>query len=306
MHREARVANYLLAVYAVASLALLSLPLSGPVQKLKACVAYVMNPVAYYGAKTTERFGDVPANVRDLINADAENRELREKLKQAEWEKTEAQSLKVENDRLRGELGLKAPQVRSPVWARVMERDPRHWYGSIMIDAGAQQGLAVSAPVLGNVAGSLVAIGRVVEVRANSSIVLLLTDPLSSLAAYAVSGSTEAPKTFEGLLQGQNRARLLMNYLNPDAQVAKGDQVFTSPTSATFPPDVLIGTVNQVYPPDQELAFQSAEVTLAADASRLKEVMVLKPQSEAAAEAPKLSQAPAEGQGSDATEEAVQ
>lgn len=302
MHREARIANYVLAAYAVLSLTLLSLPLRAPVQKLKACVAYVMNPVAYYGAKSTQRFADVPANVRDLLAADAQNRELREKIKLAEWVKTEEQSLRVENQRLRAELGLKAPQVRAPVWARVMERDPHHWYGSIMIDAGAAQGLAVSAPVLGHVAGSLVAIGRVVEVRANSSIVLLLTDPLSSLAAYAASASTETPKSFEGLLQGQNRARLLMNYLNPDAQIAKGDQVFTSPTSATFPPDVLIGTVAQVYPPDQELAFQSAEVALAADASRLKEVMVLKPQSEAAAEAPKIPQGPSEGEGADSSE----
>lgn len=302
MHREARIANYVLAAYAVISLTLLSLPLSAPVQKLKACVAYVMNPVAYYGAKSTQRFSDVPANVRDLISADAQNRELREKIKQAEWVRAEEQSLKIENERLRQELGLKAPQVRSPVWARVMERDPHHWYGSIMIDAGAAQGLAVSAPVLGQVNGSLVAIGRVVEVRANSAIVLLLTDPLSSLAAYAVSPSTESSKSFEGLLQGQNRSRLLMNYLNPDAQVSKGDLVYTSPTSATFPADVLIGTVTQVFPPDQELAFQSAEVALAADASRLKEVMVLKPQSEAAAEAPKISQSPAEGPGAETPE----
>src|SRR6185369_14872747 len=158
--REARIANYVLAVYSVLSLTLLSLPLSAPVQKLKACVAYVMNPVAFYGAKTSQRFSDVPSNVRDLLSADAENRELREKIRQAEWVKAEEQSLKVENERLRAELGLKAAQVRQPVWARVMERDPHHWYGSIMIDAGAAQGLAVSAPVLGQVGGSLVAIGR--------------------------------------------------------------------------------------------------------------------------------------------------
>jgi rod shape-determining protein MreC len=290
MHREARIANYVLAAYTVLALTMLSLPLTAPVLKLKACVSYVLNPVAYYGAKGTDRFADIPANIKDLLAADAENRELRDKVKQAQWARAEGDSLKIENARLRAELGLKAPQVRSPVWAHVMERDPLHWYGSIMIDAGKNQGLEISAPVLGQVGEGLVAIGRVVEVRANSATVLLLTDPLSSLAAYATSASTENPKSFEGLLQGQNRARMLMNYLNPDALVVTGDLVYTSPTSATFPPDVLIGTVAKVYPPDQELAFQSAEIAPAADASRLKEVMILKPQSEATAEAPKLSQ----------------
>ena len=285
MHREARIANYVLAVFSGISLALLSLPLSAPVQAFKGCAAYLLSPAAYYGAKGAERFASVPSNMKNLLSADAENRGLREQLKQAQWIQTEEQSLKVENERLRAELGLRAPQVRSPVWAHVMERDPLHWYGSIMIDAGKAQGLMVNAPVLGQVGEGLVAIGRVVEVRTDSAIVLLLTDPLSSLAAYAASGSTEAPKSYEGLLQGQNRARLLMNYLNPDAQVSKGDRVLTSPTSATFPPDVLIGTVAQVYPPDQVLAFQSAEVAPAADASRLKEVMILKTQSAAAEEA---------------------
>lgn len=278
MHREARIANYVLAALSGLSLLLLSLPLSAPVEAFKACAAYLLNPVAYYGARGTERFASVPSNMRALLAADAENRQLRERIKKDEWTQAEKMSLKLENERLRAELGLKAPEGRSPVWAHVMERDPVHWYGSITIDAGRAEGLMVNAPVLGQVGESLVAIGRIVEVREDSAIVLLLTDPLSSLAAYASSGSTETPTSFEGLLQGQNRARLLMNYLNPDAQVKTGDPVYTSPTSATFPPDVLIGIVAQVFPPDQVLAFQSAEVAPATDASRLKEVMILKTQ----------------------------
>ncbi|MBI3551969.1 MAG: rod shape-determining protein MreC [Elusimicrobia bacterium] len=289
MHREARIANYALAVLSALSLILLSLHLSAPVQAFKACVTYVLNPVAYYGAKGSERFSNVPANVKDLLAADMENRLMREKIKQAQWVETESESLKVENQRLRAALGLKAPQLRSPTWAHVTERDPLHWYRSVMIDAGAGQGLTVNAPVLGTQGGRLVAVGRVVEVRANASIVLLLSDELSSVAAYAASPSTETPRSFEGLLQGQGNARLRMNYLIPDATIEKGDMVYTSPTSATFPPDVLIGTVTQIYPPDQELEWKSVAVAPAADASRLEEVLILKIQSEAA-EAPKLSQ----------------
>ena len=67
-----------------------------------------------------------------------------------------------------------------------------------------------------------------------------------------------------------------MNYLSPDAEVKNNDLIFTSPTSATFPPDILIGAVANVYALDPFLAFQSVEIKPALDASTLKEVMILK------------------------------
>jgi len=51
MHREARIANYILASLCIVSLTLLSLPLSMPVQAFKTAVSYILNPVAFYGAK---------------------------------------------------------------------------------------------------------------------------------------------------------------------------------------------------------------------------------------------------------------
>lgn len=295
MHREARIANFVLAAYAIVSLTLLSLPLTGPVQAFKACSIYVMSPVASYGAKATDRFSSVPSRVRDLLVADIENKELLEQKKQADWVVAEAASLRAENERLREALSLKAAPARAALWARVMQRDPLHWYRSIMIDAGALQGVAVNSPVLGRKGQGVVIIGRVVEVRNKESVVLLVTDELSSVAAYVAakvapeaaeepSASTttvQAPKpvetrSFEGLLQGQGASRMRLNYLAPDAKVSTGDLVFTSPTSATFPADVLIGSVSNVFPLDPFLTFQAVEVQPALDASSLTEVMILK------------------------------
>jgi rod shape-determining protein MreC len=281
MHREARIANFVLAAFAVISLTLLSLPLSTPVQAVKASLHYVLNPAVYYGAKGTDRLASVPSNVRNMLAADIENRLMREQVQQAAWVRAENESLRTENERLRGMLGLKAPSQRSPLWAHVMERDPSHWYRSLMVDAGADQGVVLNAPVLGRSSGTLVAVGRVVEVRQKSSVVLLLSDELSSVAAYVGSASTETVTTDEGLIQGQGRSRVTMNYLSPEARLEKGRPVYTSPTSATFPPDVLIGSVAKVYPLDPFLTFQSVEVQPAVDASSLQEVMILKAQTAA-------------------------
>jgi rod shape-determining protein MreC len=195
---------------------------------------------------------------------------MSQEMREASWIHAEAEALKTENRRLRAVLGLKAPPGFSPLWVHVIERDPLHWYRSLMVDAGSQQGVAPNAPVLGLLEGGMAAVGRVTEVRGQSALVLLLSDDLSSVAAILSSS------TAEGLILGQGGPRLLMNYLSPDVDLRIGERVYTSPTSATFPPLVLIGTVGKIHPPDPFLTFQSAEVHPALDASFLQELLILR------------------------------
>ena len=82
----------------------------------------------------------------------------------------------------------------------------------------------------------------------------------------------------EGLVQGQSGPRLRMNYLPSETALTVGDLVYTSPTSATFPGEVLIGRVAAVNPRDPFLTFQSVEVSPALDAASLTDVMILRPE----------------------------
>lgn len=278
MHRETRVANYILATLSALSLILMSLPLSAPVASVKACLSYAFNPVAYYGSQGIGRFGNVPANVSRLIAADVRNRELTEDMSRWSLAKAEMESLRKENARLKEILSLKIPAGRVPIWAQVMERDPLHWYHSITVSAGSDRGVALNAPVLGQKGERLVALGRIIEVSPKSSKVLLLTDELSSAAAYLSSSTSvlNGAEETEGLVQGQGAPRLRMNYLQSEAVLYQGDWVYTSATSATFPPDILIGQVDKVYQRDPFLTFQSVEIKSSADAASFREVMILK------------------------------
>ncbi|MEK7390339.1 MAG: rod shape-determining protein MreC [Elusimicrobiota bacterium] len=270
MQRETRIANYVLGVLSTLALLLLSLPLSTPVRSLKAAMGYVLDPLSYHGEAGYARLAGAPERIRRLLEADIENERLHAELRRNEWLTTTVSSLSLENERLRRALALKIPGVRSPVWAHVLERDPVHWYRSVVVDAGSDRGISLNDPVLGPRNGKLVAAGRVVDVRPNTSTVLLLTDEGASVAAYLSLG------TLEGLVQGQDGPNLRMNYLNAEVQLSTGDLVYTSPTSSTFPPDVLIGHVARVNPRDPFLAFQSVEVSPAADASSLQELIVLR------------------------------
>jgi rod shape-determining protein MreC len=252
------------------SLVLLSLPLSSPVRAFKACASYVFDPISYHGERGSQKLAEAPSRMRELLSADIENRRLQEELRRLSWLQSTVDGLSLENERLRAALGLKTPPGRHPVWAHVMERDPQHWYGSVGVDAGADRGVSLNDPVLGRKGDVVVAVGRVVEVRPMTSTVLLLTDQRSAAAAYLSSG------TLEGLVQGQDVPHLRMNYVNSVAHLVPDDSVYTSPTSATFPPDVLIGRVARVYPRDPFLAFQSVEVAPALDAAALQEVLILR------------------------------
>jgi len=271
MHREIKVSNYLLAALSALALVLLSLPLSAPVRPFKPGVVYLFNPVVYYGAKGAQRLANAPPGLARLLRADLDNVQLQAQLREALWQKSELEALRTENRRLAQALGLTPPKGYVPLWADIMERDPLHWYNSIMISAGQQQGVTLNAPVFGDQDGTLVAVGRITEVRRDSALVLLVTDEASSGAAYL---STSA---VEGLVQGQGGPRLRMNYLPSEVSLSTGDLVYTSPTSATFPGEILLGHVMAINPRDPFLTFQSVEVRPAADAAALSYVMVLRP-----------------------------
>lgn len=279
MQRETRIAHYVVGVLTTLSLVLLSMPLSSPVRSFKTCASYIFDPLAFEGERGYQRLAQAPSRARELLSADIENRRLGEELRRLSWLKSSVESLSIENERLRRGLGLKTPPGRHPVWAHVMERDPLHWYASVAVDAGDDRGLSLNDPVLALSGESVVAVGRVVEVRERSSTVMLLTDQRSAAAAYLSSG------TLEGLVQGQDAPHLRMNYINTEARIVPDDAVYTSPTSATFPPDVMIGRVARVYPRDPFLAFQAVEVSPALDSAALQEVLILRaraPSSQAA------------------------
>lgn len=272
MNRDMRAANYLLLFFSVFSLVLLSLPLSGKVRTFRACATYLLNPIPYYGNEAVDRVARLPADAVRLITGDMELRNARQSLKEAAYVREELRALTRENERLAQALAITAASPLKPVcWARVLQRDALNWHRSLTVSAGSLDGVELNAPVLGLLDGELGVVGRIMEVGLRVSKVLLLTDDLSAVAAYLPA------KGWEGLIQGQGTGKLRMNYLPVDADIEVGANIYTSATSATLEPDMLIGTVTRKYERDPFLAFQSVEVAPAIAASMLKEVMILSP-----------------------------
>ena len=159
---------------------------------------------------------------------------------------------------------LTLPTDRPRVVARVLARSVIPTQHALLIDRGRSEGLTPGAVIVD--ADGVV--GRVVEAQGDSSLVLLVTDPDSRIAAM-VERSRET-----GLLVGRGAGACQLLYLDPDADVREQDRVLTAGLGGAFPKGLLLGVVEHVTR-DQVSGTASAKVVPVAGLGRLEEVLCL-------------------------------
>lgn len=172
----------------------------------------------------------------------------------------------LENRRLKALLNFKESTQLHLLPARVVGKSASAWFQTLVLDKGSSDGVPAEAPVL-TPAG---VVGRVCEVSAGASRVLLLTDPNS--AVDAIVQRTRAQVVVEGRLGPACRVL----YLARGEDAAAGDRVVTSGLGGVFPKGLLLGDLSRVESPPGEV-FQSAELVPGADFSRIEEVFVVLP-----------------------------
>lgn len=174
-----------------------------------------------------------------------------------------------ENQRLRDLLKLAPPKGYEKIGAQVIARSPSQWFSRLQIDKGFEDGLSLNRVVM-NRHG---VVGKVVELSANTAMVQLLTDPDSS-----VSCMTERMRKPAILSGGGPGEVSQLKYLENYTRVVAGEKILTSGLGGTFPPDLLLGTVQEVIQQPGH-PVPEVKIKLAAFAEILREVVVLVPDS---------------------------
>lgn len=194
----------------------------------------------------------------------------------------EVDSLRAENARLNGELESLAvlrEQVRiegeradlSFLDARVLGRDPNGVQQILIINRGSDDGLRVGMAVV----DPDYYVGQIVEVEANRSKVLLITDPSASVGAVLYDsrgdGVVYGTRSTDGLL--------VMQHVDKDVTPAEREWIMTSDlsesTTAQIPPNILIGIV--IGEPRLNAQSDQLEITVqpAADFRNLETVWIV-------------------------------
>ncbi len=135
---------------------------------------------------------------------------------------------------------------------------------TISINKGTRDGITIGMPVV----SQLGLIGRVSDVTANASRVLLITDVSS-----AISGRLQTTRD-EGSIVGQSSNDLRMEFIPLNAKVQEGDIVITSGLGGNLPAGIVIGQVTSVQQREFEL-FQNAVVRSLNNFATLETVLVI-------------------------------
>ena len=135
---------------------------------------------------------------------------------------------------------------------------------TIVINRGTRDGFSPGMAVVTQ--NGLV--GRIIEVSANASRVLLITDPSS-----VISGRLENSRAFGGV-RGLLTGGLRMQFIESGIEIAEGELVVTSGLGGNLPPNITIGIVTSSRQFEFELD-QEAELRSLIDFNRLETVLVI-------------------------------
>jgi len=243
----------LLGIIAGVCLLLLTLQMRGSGGGASEALAIVTTPV-----QTVRSNRQTPAMIPSSASAREEAQRLRvEALRVSETD--------AENHRLRRLLALKQSLPLETMAGEIIAREWGGWVRSLTINRGRGDSVARLTAVIAPEG----LVGRVVDVRAGSSIVQVLTDPASTVGAHVVR--TRTP----GIVEGEPRGTLRFKYMARDGGgLQVGDIVVTSGLGGLFPGGIPIGRVRSLDDRGAAL-FSYAQLSSAVDFARIDEVLLL-------------------------------
>jgi len=197
-----------------------------------------------------------------------ENEQLRKQVARLREEKSRLIGVLQENERLRKLLDFKRKQPSFDLApAEVVARDTTPYFRVLTLKIESDAELEPKMPVV--VAEGVV--GQIHRTYGAFADVIIVSDPRSRIDA--VSQRNRA----QGVVQGLGHAsdyRAKIAYLRQEDRVREGDVMVTSGMGEVFPPELVIGTVEEVTRRERGL-FQKATLRPAVDISRVEEVFVV-------------------------------
>ncbi len=191
-----------------------------------------------------------------------ENSLLRSELLQGQLENAQLREL-VRHVQQAQVLLEHLPATHSVV-ATVIGRSVVPTQHTVLLNRGTQEGIRLDGVVL----DSSGIIGRVVDVRSETALVMLLTDPESRVAAL-VDRTREM-----GLLAGRGLGTCELIYLDAGADIQEGDRVVTAGLGGPFPKGLALGAITRIVR-DETSGTASATVQPAAQLGRVEDVVCL-------------------------------
>lgn len=247
--RSALVRRAVLVVLVVAALAMLTIsfrsPASGALHDAQGVASSAVEPFQIAAGRIARPFRDAYDYADGLTSAKSENAKLQAEVRQYKAQALANAALAAKaaglESLLRYEQGKTYPQGYRPVNTSVISFPAGPFAQQIAIAAGTSSGIRLNTPV---VTGDGL-VGRVTKVFSRTSVVTLLTDSESYVAARDLQTGVR------GLVRRGPGRTLILDDVSKQLRVNEGDQLVTDGTRDPRYPDLYpygipIGTVSSV------------------------------------------------------------
>lgn len=222
-----------------------------------------LNPVQRAFRRVAEPISSLLTDLDDFGRLNSENRALRSRIEQLEAENARLREEQIQVRNRQALLEVQAETRAATLTANIITRDLTGLRTIIGIDRGGNDGLREGQPVL---AGGGALIGQVIEVRARTAFVRLITDPDSAVRVLHQQSRSEVVATGDTL--GNLEARIPWT-----SEVELGQVFVTSGLDGEFPQGVPVGRVSAAQGTVQD-AFREVVLEPIAPLSLLEQVLV--------------------------------
>lgn len=226
-------------------------------------------PVQSFLYKTGKKLGQVMESEPDKSEFIAENEKLKNDIEEIKLKLSEFVENETELQELRGLFNFSQRLQKKLLLATIVGERNLGSAKTIVLDRGSQDGVKKDYPVV-NQDGIMV--GKIFEVKDKSSLVLILLDRRSRVAATIQNRDRTI-----GLLEGGHGLSSSMKFIPQAESVEVGNLVITSGLEETVPRGLILGTVESVIKDVRE-PFQEATIKPLVDFKKLITVAVILPE----------------------------
>lgn len=229
----------------------------------------VITPLQNLCATVSSKSGDFIAVFTEFNEMKEENQRLREELAASASAVRDAQEYKIENENLKGILGIKEKNPDFTFEPALIVADDRSGYShTLTLNKGSLSDIK-KRDVLITEQGL---VGYVTEVGTTWCRAVTILD--SSCEIGALVSRTQDIGVLEGDYALASEGNCKVSYLSNDVQLNSGDSIVTSGIGEIFPEKIMIGNVIEIKPEAHGIS-QYAVIEPAADFTELKNVFVI-------------------------------
>ena len=232
-------------------------------------VSFVVLPVQKTSAVISNSVSDFFSVFIDAEKNEKENERLKAEIANLRKKMVDFENTKTENERLREIVGLKEQNADMElIDAGIIGRDPADNFGAFTIDKGSIHGISKRDPVI--TSDGLV--GYIESLGPTYAKVITILSPEINVGVVEVRTNETGNLTGNISIAGKGFTKFEL--LPKTTLITKGDIIVTAGTSGYYPPNLVIGTVEEIKLEESGItAF--ATIRPASDIYEIKHVFVL-------------------------------